>query len=318
MPTYAVTLADIRDAAARIAGAVRRTPVMTSETINRLAGRRVYFKCENLQKVGAFKYRGATNAVRRLTDEQAARGVVTHSSGNHAQALALAARVRGIPAYIVMPRTAPLVKKNAVEGYGGVVTLCEPTLEAREKAAAEVVARTGGTLIPPFDHPDVIAGQGTAALELLEEAPDLDAIVTPVGGGGLLSGCAIAARGLKPGVRVFGAEPLGADDAARSKAAGTFVPQTGPNTIADGLLTSLGELTWPVVRDQVERIVTVTDDQIRAAMRLVWERMKLVVEPSGAVGLAAVLTDEFRALAGVSAVGVVFSGGNVNLDKLYW
>jgi threonine dehydratase/serine racemase len=318
MPTYAVDLADIRDAAARIAGVVHRTPVMTSETLDRLAGRRVHFKCENLQKVGAFKYRGATNAVRRLTDAQAASGVVTHSSGNHAQALALAARVRGIPAYIVMPKTAPLVKKNAVEGYGGVVTLCEPTLEARERAATEVVARTGGTLIPPFDHPDVIAGQGTAALELLEDVPDLDAIVTPVGGGGLLSGCAIAARGLKPGVRVFGAEPLGADDAARSKAAGTFLPQTGPNTIADGLLTSLGELTWPVVRDQVERVVTVTDDQIRAAMRLVWERMKLVVEPSGAVGLAAVLTDEFRGLAGVNTVGVVFSGGNVNLDKLYW
>jgi threonine dehydratase len=313
MPIYAIDLAAVREAAARIAGFVHRTPVMTSETIDRLAGRRVFFKCENLQKIGAFKYRGATNAVRRLTDAQAAKGVVTHSSGNHAQALALAARVRGIPAYIVMPRTAPAVKKAAVEDYGGIVTLCEPTLEARERTAAEVVAKTGGTLIPPFDHPDVIAGQGTAALELLEDVPDLDAVVSPVGGGGLLSGVCIAARGINPAIRVIGAEPLGADDAARSKAAGKLIPQTGPNTIADGLLTSLGELTWPIIRDQVERIVTVTDDQIRAAMRLVWERMKLVVEPSGTVGLAAVLSDEFKALAGIRKVGVIFSGGNVPL-----
>jgi len=317
MPTHAVDLAAVREAASRIVGFVHRTPVLTCETLDRLAGRKLYFKCENLQKVGAFKYRGATNAVRQLTDAQAAVGVVTHSSGNHAQALALAARVRGIPAHIVMPRTAPLVKKNAVEGYGGLVTLCEPTLQAREATAAEVVARTGGTLIPPFDHPDVIAGQGTAALELLEDVPELDAIITPVGGGGLLSGCAVAALGLNPAIRVFGAEPLGADDAARSKAAGRFIPQTAPDTIADGLLTSLGELTWPIVRDKVERIITVTDDQIRSAMRLVWERMKLIVEPSGAVGLAAALADEFRPLP-LQKVGIVFSGGNVNLDTLYW
>ena len=290
MPNQTVDLNAVYEAAARIAGFVHRTPVMTCSTLDHLAGRDLHFKCENLQKVGAFKYRGATNAVRKLTDEEAAKGVVTHSSGNHAQALALAARVRGIPAYIVMPRTAPLVKMNAVEGYGGIVTLCEPTLEAREAAAVEVVARTGGTLIPPFDHADVIAGQGTAALELLEDVPDLDAIIAPVGGGGLLSGCAIAAQGIRPAIRVFGAEPLGADDAARSKAAGKFIPQTAPNTIADGLLTSLGTLTWPIVRDRVERVFTVTDDQIRAAMRLVWERMKLIVEPSGAVGLAVALT----------------------------
>ena len=314
MDAYAVDLQAIREAAVRIAGVVHRTPVMTCATLDQLAGRRLFFKCENLQKVGAFKYRGATNAVLKLTDAQAARGVVTHSSGNHAQALALAARVRGIPAYIVMPRTAPLVKKNAVEGYGGIVTLCEPTLEAREAAAAALVAQTGGTLIPPFDHADVIAGQGTAALELLEDVPDLDAIIAPVGGGGLLSGCAIAAEG----IRVFGAEPLGADDAARSKAAGQLLPQTGPNTIADGLLTSLGQLTWPIVRDRVERIFTVSDDQIRAAMRLVWERMKLIVEPSGAVGLAVALSEEFRSLPNLGKVGIIFSGGNVNLDKLYW
>jgi len=319
MPSiYACDLAAIRAAAARIAGIVHRTPVMTSATFDRLAGRRVYFKCENLQKVGAFKYRGATNAVLKLTDAEAAGGVVTHSSGNHAQALALAARVRGIPAYIVMPKTAPAVKKAAVEGYGGLVTLCEPTLVAREETAARLVSETGATLIPPFDHPDVIAGQGTAALELLEDVPDLDAVVVQVGGGGQIAGWCIAAKGVKPTIRVLGAEPLGADDAARSKAKGEWLPQTAPNTIADGLLTSTGELTWPVIRDQVERIITVTDDQIRSTMRLVWERMKLIVEPSGVVGAAAVLTDEVKALAGLSRIGVVFSGGNVNLDKLHW
>ncbi|WP_439628437.1 pyridoxal-phosphate dependent enzyme [Gemmata sp.] len=316
--TYACDLAAVCDAAARLAGVVHRTPVMTSQTLDARAGRRVFLKCENLQKVGAFKYRGASNAVLKLTDAQAARGVVTHSSGNHAQALALAARVRGVPAYIVMPRTAPAVKRAAVEGYGGLVTECEPNLAAREAAAAELVARTGATLIPPFDHEDVIAGQGTAAIELLEDAPGLDAIVAPVGGGGLLAGCAVAARGMKPTIRVFGAEPLGADDAARSKAAGEWVPQTAPNTIADGLLTSTGRLTWPIIRDRVERVFTVTDDQIRAAMRFVWERVKLVVEPSGAVGVAVVLSDEFKALANIDAVGVVLSGGNVSLDKLYW
>jgi len=319
MPTtYACDLAAVREAADRIAGIVHRTPVMTSETLDRLAGRRVYFKCENLQKVGAFKYRGATNAVRKLSDAAAARGVVTHSSGNHAQALALAARVRGIPAYVVMPKTAPAVKKAAVEGYGGIVTLCEPTLAAREETAARLVKETGATLIPPFDHPDVIAGQGTAALELLEDVPDLDAVVVQVGGGGQIAGWCIAAKGVKPAIRVFGAEPHGADDAARSKAKGEWVPQTAPNTIADGLLTSTGELTWPVIRDQVERVFTVTDDQIRATMRLVWERMKLVVEPSGVVGAAVVLSKEFKALAEVEKVGVVFSGGNVSLDKLCW
>jgi threonine dehydratase/serine racemase len=318
MPTYACDLAAVRAAADRIRGIVHRTPVMTSETFDRLAGRKLYFKCENLQKVGAFKYRGATNAVLRLSDSEAAHGVVTHSSGNHAQALALAARVRGVPAYIVMPKTAPAVKKAAVEGYGGQITLCEPNLTDREKTANALVERTGATLIPPFDHPDVIAGQGTAALELLEDVPDLDAIITPVGGGGLLSGCCVAARGVKSGIWVFGAEPAGADDAARSKAAGEWIPQTAPNTIADGLLTSTGQLTWPIIRDLVNDVFTVTDDQIRVAMRLVWERMKLIVEPSGAVGLAVALKDEFKLLLGMRKVGIVFSGGNVSLDKLYW
>ncbi len=318
MPHYAADLAAVRDAATRIAGLVHRTPVLTCETIDRLAGRRVYFKCENLQKTGAFKYRGATNAVQKLDAATAARGVVTHSSGNHAQALALAAKVRGIPAWVVMPRTASPVKRAAVQGYGGHVVECEPTLADRVRTAAELVAKTGGTLIPPFDHPDVIAGQGTAALELLEDVPDLDAVVAPVGGGGLLSGVCVAARGLNPTRRVFGAEPLGADDAARSKAKGEWQPQTAPDSIADGLLTSTGQLTWPVIRDLVERVVTATEPQIVAAMRLVWERMKLIVEPSGVVPAAAVLTDEFRALEGIQRVGVIFSGGNVNLDRLPW
>jgi threonine dehydratase len=318
MPTYACDFAAVLEAAQRIKGAVHRTPVMTCQTLDRLAGRRLFFKCENLQKVGAFKYRGATNAVRKLNDAEAVRGVVTHSSGNHAQALALAARERGIPAYIVMPRNAPAVKKAAVEGYGGQVTLCEPTLADRERVAAEVMARTGATLIPPFDHPDVIAGQGTTALELLEDVPDLDALVVGVGGGGLLAGCTVAAKAMKPDILVFGAEPSGADDAARSKAAGKWLPQTDANTIADGMLTSTGQLTWPVIHDLVDRVFTVTDDEIRTAMRLVWERMKLIVEPTGAVGAAVALSEAFRARPDAGKVGVIFTGGNVNLDKLFW
>jgi threonine dehydratase/serine racemase len=226
--------------------------------------------------------------------------------------------MRGIPAHIVMPSNASPVKKAAVLEYGGRVVECEPTLAARETTAAAVLAETGGTLIPPYDHPDVIAGQGTAALELLEDVPDLDAIVTPVGGGGLLSGVAIAVRGVNPKLRVFAAEPQGADDAARSKAAGRFIPQTGPKTIADGLLTSLGELTWPVVRDLVERIITVREEEIIRAMRLAWERAKLLIEPSSAVAIAAMLSDEGRALPGLRRVGVVLSGGNANLDRLPW
>src|SRR5438067_1250327 len=220
MPTYAADLDAVRDAARRIAGRAHRTPVMTCATLDALAGRRLFFKCENFQKVGAFKFRGACNAVMKLPDAVAARGVVTHSSGNHAQALTLAAKLRGIPAHIVMPSNASPVKRRAVEGYGGRVIECAPTLEARETTAAAVIADTGATLIPPYNHPDVIAGQGTAALELLEDVPDLDAVVAPVGGGGLLAGTCIAAQGVHPAVRVFGAEPLGADDAARSKAAG--------------------------------------------------------------------------------------------------
>jgi threonine dehydratase/serine racemase len=318
MTAAVVDLAAVREAARRIAGFAHRTPVLTCATLGGLAGRALFFKCEQFQKAGAFKFRGACNAVRRLPDEVAARGVVTHSSGNHAQALALAARLRRIPAHIVMPRNASAVKRRAVEEYGGRVILCEPTLAAREETAAAVQKETGATLIPPYDHPDVIAGQGTVALELLEQVPELDAIVAPVGGGGLVSGVCLAGHGLKPSLRVFAAEPAGADDAARSKAAGRLIPQTGPKTIADGLLTSLGELTWPIIRDQVERVVTVGEDEIVAAMRLAWERAKLLIEPSAAVAVAAVLCEQFRSLEGLKRVGVVLSGGNVNLDALPW
>ena len=313
-----MTLDDIRAAAKRLRGVVHRTPVLTCATLDALAGRAIHFKCENLQKTGSFKYRGATNAVRRLDDATAVRGVVTHSSGNHAQALALAAKLRGVPATVVMPRTALAVKRAAVIGYGATVIECEPSLVERERVAGEVVARTGGTLIPPFDHADVIAGQGTACLELLDAVPWLDAVVAPVGGGGLLSGFAVAAKGTRDSIRVYGAEPSGADDAARSFASGVWQPQLAPVTIADGLMTSLGRLTWPIVRDRVDGIVTVSEAEIVAAMRLVWERMKLVIEPSAAVGVAVVLGDEFRALPGLPHVGVVLCGGNVSLDALPW
>jgi len=318
MTSYAADLTDIRAAARRIAPYAHRTPVATCSTLNALAGRKLFFKCEQYQKVGAFKFRGACNAVMKLGEEEAARGVVTHSSGNHAQALALAARLRGIAAHIVMPRTAAAVKREAVRGYGATVYECEPSTEAREGTAAEVQRKTGATLIHPYDNADIIAGQGTAALELLEDVPELDAIMAPVGGGGLLSGTALAAHGWSTPIRVFAGEPLGADDAARSKAGGAFVPQLAPKTIADGLLTSLGERTWPVVRDLVERIFTVTEPQIIAAMRLIWERAKLMIEPSSAVVVAAVLGDEFKSMPGAERIGVILSGGNVSLDHLPW
>jgi threonine dehydratase/serine racemase len=278
----------------------------------------LFFKCENLQKAGAFKFRGASNAVLKLSAEVAVRGVVTHSSGNHAQALALAAKLRGIPAHIVMPRTAAAVKRRAVLEYGARVIDCEPNLSARESTAAAVLAETGGTLIHPYNNADIIAGQGTVALELCEQVPGLDAVVAPVGGGGLVAGICAALRELAPAMRIFAAEPKGADDASRSKAAGTLIPQTSPNTIADGLLTSLGELTWPLVRDRVERVITVSEEEIVDAMRLMWERAKLLIEPSSAVAVAVVLSEEFRKLPGLGRVGIVLSGGNADLDRLPW
>ncbi|MCH9034373.1 MAG: pyridoxal-phosphate dependent enzyme [Planctomycetes bacterium] len=313
-----ITLESVREAAKCIEPYAHRTPVMTCAALDERAGRRVFFKCENFQKIGAFKFRGACNAVMNLADDVAGRGVVTHSSGNHAQALALAAKLRGIEAHIVMPSTALPVKRAAVEAYGGKVYVCEPNETARQQRAEELVAETGGTLIPPFDHPHVIAGQGTATLELLDEVGTLDAIIAPIGGGGLMSGTCIAGRGMKPGVRLFGAEPTGADDAARSLAAGELIPQTNPNTICDGLLTSMGEVTWPIIRDHVETIFTVTDEQVIEAMRLVMQRMKIVIEPSAAVAVAAVLSDQFKSLGGLARVGVIISGGNLDLDHLPW
>jgi threonine dehydratase/serine racemase len=313
---YAADFDAVRAATRRIAPYAHRTPVMTCSTLDELAGRRLFFKCELFQKTGSFKFRGACNAVMSLPDGEARRGVATHSSGNHAQALALAARLRGCSAHIVMPRTACLTKQRSVKGYGGFLYLCEPTLRSRESTAAEVAGQTGAVMIPPYDHPDIVAGQGTAALELLEEVGDLDAIIGPVGGGGLIAGTSIAARGLGAVARIFAAEPAGADDAARSLAAGRLIPQTSPNTICDGLLTSLGERTWPIIRDHVERVITASDEQVVAAMRLVWERMKLLTEPSAAVAVAGVLSDELRSLDGIARVGVILSGGNVDLDRL--
>ncbi len=311
-----LTIDDIRGAARRIAPYVHRTPVMTSSALDARAGCTLFFKCENLQRVGAFKMRGAANAVFSLDDRAAARGVATHSSGNHAQALALAARLRGVAAHVVMPTSAPAVKRAAVAGYGATIYDCEPTLAARESTLAEVVARTGATFIHPYNDERVMAGQGTAAVELLEDTPGLDLVMTPVGGGGLLSGTAVAVRALLPGGRVVAAEPAGADDAARSLAAGRIIPSDGPRTVCDGLLTSLGEKTFAVIRTHVEAIWTVEDTATVAAMRLIWERMKIVVEPSSAVCLAAVLArpDQVRGLK----VGIILSGGNVDLDRLPW
>ncbi|MCB1183608.1 pyridoxal-phosphate dependent enzyme [bacterium] len=311
-----VTIAEIRAAAERIAPHVHRTPVLTCTTLDTLAGARLFFKCENLQKVGAFKMRGASNAVFSLTDAEAAAGVATHSSGNHAQALALAARKRGVPAYIVMPRTAPEVKRAAVAGYGAEIIPCEPTLAAREATLEEVVARTGATFIPPYNDERIIAGQGTAALELLTDQPDLDVVMAPVGGGGLLAGTCVATRAMAPHAVVIAAEPAGADDAARSLAAGRIVPNASTDTVADGLLTNLGPLAFPIIRDHVLAIRTVTDAAIIAAMRLMWERMKIVVEPSSAVCLAAVLANPGDVNG--RRVGIIVSGGNVDLARLPW
>jgi len=308
---YAVEFSDVQDAAERVAGTVKRTVVVSSEELNDIAGREVLLKCENLQHVGAFKFRGATNAVSML-DEDAEMGVCTHSSGNHAQALALAAKQRGIPAYIVMPRTAPRVKVMGVESHGAEITFCEPNLDARESTAAEIIERTGAALIHPYDNPDVIAGQGTASMELFEQGGSLDAVIAPIGGGGLMSGTCITTRALFPDTRIFGAEPVGADDAARSLEAGELLPQTGPDTICDGLLTSMGEHTWPIIRDHLEKIFTVSDEEVVEAMRLILKHLGMVVEPSGAASLAAVLGPGFRALDDIDRVGVILSGGNVD------
>jgi len=304
---------DIREAAARIAPYTHRTPVMTSQYFDSLVAGQVFFKCENFQKVGAFKFRGAANAVFSLSDEEAARGVATHSSGNHAQALALAARLRGTKAYIVMPSNAPRVKRQAVADYGAEIIDCEATVASRESTAEQVVADTGATFIHPYNDRRIIAGQGTAALELLDEVSGLDVILVPVGGGGLASGTAIAAAAVSPSTRVIAAEPAEADDAYRSLQSGRIEPSINPRTIADGLRTSLGELTFAALRRHVDSIVTVPEDAIRTAMRQVWERMKIIIEPSAAVPLAALLLGRIDTAG--KRTGIILSGGNVDLNE---
>lgn len=311
-----VTIQDIHEAAKRIKPYIHRTPVLTNQSLNEKVGVNVFMKCENLQKVGAFKFRGASNAVWSLTDEEAKRGVCTHSSGNHAQALALAAKMRGIPAYIVMPNNAPDVKKNAVAGYGGQITFCEPTLEARESNLERIKNETGAIVIHPYNNEKVIAGQGTATLELFEEIPNLDVIIAPVGGGGLISGTSIAATETKKGIRVIAAEPENADDAFRSMQAGKIIPSENPKTIADGLLTSLGTLTFPIIQQRVEQVVTVSESAMIESMKFIWERAKIIIEPSSATVIA-VLWEKKIDLTGLN-VGVILSGGNVDLGKLYW
>jgi len=311
-----VQLAAIRAARARIAPHVHVTPVLTSSRLDAQLGARLFFKCENFQKAGAFKARGAFNAVLSLSDEEAAKGVVTHSSGNHAAALSLAARTRGIPAYIVMPTSTVRAKQEAVAAYGGQVTLCAPTLAAREAAAAEIVARTGARMVHPYDDEAVIAGQGTVALELVEQVPDLDVIICPVGGGGLMSGTALAVKGLNLQALVIGAEPAGADDAWRSLDAGKLIPQTDPRTIADGLRASLSPRTFGVMMDHVGGVLTAPEEAIIEATRLIWRILKIVVEPSAAVPLAALLAH--RADLPFQRFGLILTGGNVDLDRLPW
>jgi len=316
MSKYAATMNDVIAASKRIEGHGHRTPVLTNNTINKLSGKKIFFKCENFQKIGAFKFRGGWNAISSLSNEDARRGVCTHSSGNHAQAVAYAAMKRKIPAYIVMPKNAPKVKIQAVEGYDAKITLCEPTLKARRETLGKIAEETGAYVVHPFNEPKVIAGQGTAALELIEEVGNLDAICAPIGGGGLMSGTCIAAKNLLPDIRLFGAEPKGADDAYRSLKEGKLLPQENPNTICDGLLTSMGENTWNILKDYLEGIITVDDDEVITAMKLVWERMKIIIEPSCATPLAAILTPEFKQLDNIETVGIILTGGNVDLSNL--
>ena len=314
MTTCFPTAGHIRAAHERIKPFINRTPVLTSATINRMFGSDIFFKCENFQKVGAFKARGATNAVRSLDHAAFEKGVATHSSGNHAQALAWAAALSGANAYIVMPSNSSPVKVEAVKGYGGRITFCEPTLSSREKTLLRVIEETGAVEIHPYNDYRIIAGQATSALELIEEIPFLDTIIAPVGGGGLLSGTALSAFYFSKGIRVIAAEPEQANDAFRSFASGTFMPSVDPQTIADGLRTSLGSLTFPIILKYVNEIVTVSEESIINAMKFIWERMKIIIEPSSAVPLAALLEnkDSFYGLK----IGIILSGGNVDLENL--
>lgn len=311
-----LTLALIREAHARIKDKINHTPVLTSTTLDSAAHAQLFFKCENFQKVGAFKARGATNAVFLLSDEEAQRGVATHSSGNHAAALARAAGLRGIPAHIVMPNNAPQAKQAAVARYGGRIVFCEPTLAARESTCARVIAETGAALIHPYDDLRVMAGQGTTAIELLESLPELDLLLCPVGGGGQLAGVAVASKSMKPNIRVAGVEPAGADDAYRSFNAGHIIPSINPHTIADGLRSSLGKRPFAEIQRYVDEIVTVSEESIVRAMRTIWEVMKIIIEPSAAVPYAALLEGKLNVVG--QRVGIILSGGNLDLDTLPW
>lgn len=316
MTNPAVTIDDVREAHARIRSRILRTPVLTSTRLSELSGASLHFKCENLQKTGSFKARGAMNAVLSLSDGEASRGVATHSSGNHAAALSWAAGQRGVPAFVVMPRTASPTKIASVERYGGRIIFCEPSHKAREEAADRIVRETGAVLVHPYNQPRIIAGQATAALELLEDVPDLDAILCPVGGGGLLAGTAIVAKGLRPLTKVFAGEPEGAADASLSLKSGVRTPVEHPSSIADGLLAFVGDLTFPVMVRLVDGIATVSDAEIAAAMRQLLEVMKIAVEPSGAVAYAAV--SQRRVDVAGKRVGIILSGGNVDPDRLPW
>ena len=306
----------IEQARTRIQGRVHRTPVMTSQALDSLSGARLHFKCENLQSMGAFKARGATNAVFALSESEARNGVATHSSGNHAAALARAAKLRGIPAYIVMPNNSPKAKQASVSRYGGKIVFCEPTQQAREAGVERLIAETGATLVHPYDDLRVMAGQATTAVEFLEDVPDLDAILSPVSGGGLLSGISVAAKTLKPAMSVIGVEPEGADDAYRSFRSGKIEPLANPQTIADGLRATLGRKPFAEIRRHVDDIVTVSEEAIVASMRQIWEVLKIIVEPSGAVAYAGVFARRFPVEG--RRIGIVLSGGNLDLDRLPW
>ncbi len=308
------TIDMIKEAHNRIKPFIHRTPVLTCTAINQICGAELFFKCENFQKVGAFKIRGATNTVFSLTDKELTNGVATHSSGNHAAALALAARNRGTKAYVVMPENSPQIKKKAVKGYGAEIIICKPTLQAREDTLNEVVQKTGATFVHPYNDHRVICGQGTAALELCEEIADLDVVMAPVGGGGLLSGTAISVAAVAPNTQIIAAEPEKADDAYRSFKSGKLIPLDHTNTIADGLRTSLGDLTFAIIKKYVHDIITVSEEGIVEAMRCIWERMKIIVEPSAAVPLATLLTKQIS-LPG-KRIGIILSGGNVELSRL--
>ncbi|KAM8976522.1 serine racemase [Pelodytes ibericus] len=318
-PQYCITLEDVQDAQKNICGLVHMTPIMTSSSLDALAAHKLFFKCEVLQKTGSFKIRGALNAVKKLPADKSI-SVVTHSSGNHGQALALAAHMKGIPAHVVVPRNSASCKKAAIHGYGAQIIECDPTDESRAEVAAQTVMKTGGVLVHPNQDPAVIAGQGTIGLEVLQQVPAVEAVVIPVGGGGMLAGIAVAVKAIKPEVRIFAAEPLNADDCCQSKINGVRTPNLSPpDTIADAVKTSIGPNTWPIIQDLVDDVFVVSEEEIKIATRLVWERMKLLIEPTAGLGLAAVLSKRFKDVAGnLQNICVVLCGGNLDLGSVDW